>query len=180
MAGVKLAATLMIALLGSYGRGLGNEVDSGKVKMLNQNGKEIGEATLAETPHGVLIRLTLFQKTSNMASGAHALHIHEVGKCEPPFKSAGEHFNPGGQKHGILDKDGGHAGDLPNVHVTDNERLTVEFLAPQLSLGQGKNSLFDSDGSALVMHAKRDDYKTDPAGDAGDRIACGVIEKTSR
>jgi len=153
--------------------------DATKVKMLNAKGQEVGEATLSETPNGVLVSLTLLSNRPGIAPGTHAFHIHETGKCEPPFKSAGDHFNPLGKTHGFLSEHGAHAGDFTNIHVPDKGALTVEFVAPELSLKQGKNTLKDSDGSALIIHAKGDDYKSDPSGEAGDRIACGVIEKSS-
>ena len=109
--------------------------------------------------------------------GVHAFHIHAVGKCEPPdFKSAGPHFNPDQTRHGIMSPEGPHAGDLPNIHVPADGKLEVEFLNPVVTLSQ-ESALLDEDGSAIVIHAGADDYKTDPAGNAGDRIACGVIAK---
>jgi Cu-Zn family superoxide dismutase len=147
-----------------------------KVKMINGNRQEVGDATLSETPSGVLIRVSLRAKPEGISPGTHAIHIHTVGKCDPPFKSAGDHFDPGNKKHGFFSKDGKHLGDLPNIHVPENAPLTVEFMVPQLTLGGGRNSVFDSDGSALVIHQGADDYMTDPAGNAGDRVACGVIE----
>jgi Cu-Zn family superoxide dismutase len=145
------------------------------VPMKNTGGDKVGEAKLTQTPHGVLIQLEL----SKIPAGIRAFHIHEVGECEPPFESAGAHFNPSDKKHGFLDQKGRHAGDLPNIHVPEGGELVVEVLAPQVTLQNGKNSLFDADGSALVIHEKADDYQSDPAGDAGSRIACGVISKSS-
>jgi Cu-Zn family superoxide dismutase len=107
--------------------------------------------------------------------GTHGFHIHTVGKCEPPeFESAGGHFNPDKAKHGYLNNDGPHAGDMPNVHVPDSGKLTVEVLNPLVTLG-AESALLDEDGSSLMLHADPDDYQTDPAGHAGGRIACGVI-----
>ena len=126
------------------------------------------------------MRLALVPNPPCITPGTHAFHVHQVGKCEPPFKSAGDHFNPSTKKHGLLDKGGGHAGDLPNIYVPDRGSLMVEFVAPKFSLKRGKNSLLDSDGSALVIHAQGDDHKSDPAGESGDRIACGVSEKSSK
>ena len=137
-------------------------------------GKKVGEATLDETPNGVLITLAL----SGATPGTHAMHIHEVGKCEPPFKTAGGHFNPAHKKHGILAAEGMHAGDMPNIEVPADGKLTVHVLASGVTLKKGApNSLFDADGSALVLHAKADDNMGDPAGNAGDRMACGVISE---
>jgi superoxide dismutase, Cu-Zn family len=107
--------------------------------------------------------------------GEHAFHIHAFGKCEPPdFKSAGPHFNPDQTRHGYLNPEGSHAGDMPNLHVPADGKLQVEILVPNVSLS-GEAPLLDAEGSALVIHAGADDYKSDPAGNSGDRIACGVI-----
>ena len=138
--------------------------------MANANGESVGEVELSQTPHGTL----LHAKLTGLPPGAHAFHVHTVGKCEPPFKSAGGHFNPDGVKHGILAEDGVHAGDMPNIHVPESGALEIEVLNTLLTLDA---SLFDDDGAAIVIHDGPDDYKTDPAGAAGPRIACGVIEK---
>jgi len=131
-----------------------------------------GESTLQETPHGVLLH-AVFQ---NVPQGWHALHIHEIGKCEPPdFKSAGGHFNPDKKEHGYNNPNGYHAGDLPNVYAGPSGKIDVQLLVPSVTLEKGPNSLLDKDGSALVLHEKADDYKTNPAGNAGKRIGCAVI-----
>jgi Cu-Zn family superoxide dismutase len=136
------------------------------------SGKEVGQAALVQTPHGVLVKLSL----KGAVPGDHAFHVHAVGKCEPPFTSAGGHFNPGGKKHGIEATEGAHAGDMPNLHIPASGELVIEIENPMISLVKGQpTSVFDADGSALVIHAAADDYKTDPTGNAGDRIACGVI-----
>jgi Cu-Zn family superoxide dismutase len=146
---------------------------SAKATLKNAEGKEVGRAALTQTPAGVLIRLTV----KGLPAGDRAFHIHSVGKCEPPFTTAGGHFNPGGRKHGLMAADGHHAGDLPNLHVPAGGELIVEVLNPAVTLEKGKaNSLFGPQGTALVIHAGKDDYKTDPTGDAGGRIACGVVE----
>jgi Cu-Zn family superoxide dismutase len=144
-----------------------------RTELFNAQGEKVGSAVLTETPHGVLIAVELW----NLPPGAHAFHIHATGKCEPPFTTAGGHFNPNARKHGFMNPEGGHAGDLPNAYVGADGKLKFEVLAQQVTLGKGVNSLFDEDGSSLVIHASGDNYKSDPAGDAGPRIACGVITK---
>jgi superoxide dismutase, Cu-Zn family len=135
-------------------------------------GKDVGQVQLRQTPHGVLLKLTL----KGLPAGEHAFHVHAVGKCEPPFTSAGPHFNATGHKHGMDAADGPHSGDMPNLYVPANGELVVEVANPMISLVRGQpGSVFDADGSSIVIHAGADDYKTDPAGNSGDRIACGVI-----
>jgi superoxide dismutase, Cu-Zn family len=144
-----------------------------KAAMKNVDGKDVGTVTLTQTPHGVLLSLSV----KGLPPGEHAFHVHAVGKCEPPFTTAGGHFNPGNKKHGMMAAEGEHAGDMPNLFIPANGELTVEVQNAAITLEKGKpNSVFDTDGSAVIIHANKDDYKTDPTGDAGGRIACGVIE----
>jgi Cu-Zn family superoxide dismutase len=139
----------------------------------NAKGVDVGSVKLSQTPAGLLLTLSV----KGLAPGEHAFHVHAVGKCEPPFTSAGGHFNPGGKKHGIMAAEGHHAGDMPNLHIPSDGALTIEVMNTAITLDKGKpNSVFDGDGSAIVIHAGVDDYKSDPAGNAGDRIACGVIQ----
>jgi superoxide dismutase, Cu-Zn family len=151
-----------------------NSSEMANTQLKDASGKAIGDVDLLQTPAGVLIKLQI----KGLAPGEHAFHVHAVGKCEAPFDSAGPHFNPTNHKHGIMSGEG-HAGDMPNLHVPQSGELSVEVVNPAISLEQGKpNSVFDNDGSALVIHAKADDYRTDPAGNSGDRIACGVIQQS--
>ena len=144
-----------------------------KAALKNAEGKDVGSAALTQTPAGVLIKLSL----KGVPAGERAFHIHGVGKCEPPFTSAGGHFNPGKKKHGVMAAEGAHAGDMPNLHVPASGELVIEVLNAAVTLDKGKaNSLFGPEGTSLIIHAGKDDYKTDPTGDAGGRIACGVIE----
>ncbi|MGO8733369.1 MAG: superoxide dismutase family protein [Terriglobia bacterium] len=143
-----------------------------KAALLNAKGAPVGTATFSEKPNGVQLDL----KVSNLSPGLHGFHIHSVGRCEAPdFKSAGPHFNPEGKQHGWDNPQGHHLGDLQNLDVGSNGKATVRIVVPGVTLGEGPNSLFHEGGASLVIHEKPDDGKTDPAGNAGARIACGVI-----
>lgn len=141
----------------------------------NADGKQIGTATFTPGEGGVRVEVVV----SDLKPGRHGIHIHSVGKCDPPeFKGAGGHFNPAGKHHGLANPEGAHAGDMPNLTVGNDGKATATFIAKGATLGDGKGSLFGPEGTALVIHADADDEKTDPAGNSGARIACGVIEKT--
>ena len=137
------------------------------------DGKDVGTVTLTQTRGGVRLALAL----KGLSPGEHAFHLHAVGKCEPPgFTSAGPHFNPENKKHGKLNKEGHHAGDMDNIRVPANGNVNVTVVDKDITLEKGKpNSVFQDSGTAVVIHANKDDYMTDPAGNAGDRIACGVL-----
>jgi superoxide dismutase, Cu-Zn family len=147
---------------------------SAHADFVNAQGQKIGTATLAQTKSGVKIEVNVAQLTP----GAHGIHVHAVGKCDPPaFTSAGPHFNPDMKKHGKDNPEGPHAGDLNNLEVRADGTAEASFLDKSVTLGDGPNSLFHDGGTALVIHEKADDYKTDPAGNSGARIACGPIQK---
>jgi Cu-Zn family superoxide dismutase len=137
-------------------------------------GKSIGMATLTPAEGGVKVGVTV----SGIAPGLHGFHVHAVGKCEgPDFKSAGGHFNPGSKEHGLENPKGSHAGDMPNLSVGADGTGKGEYVARGASLEAGAGSLFPEGGTAVVLHAAADDMKSDPAGNAGARIACGVVER---
>lgn len=138
----------------------------------DKDGKEVGAATLIETPEGVRVAVTGYR----LPPGSHGLHVHAVGRCDPPdFTSAGGHFNPGGKQHGRLNPAGAHAGDLPNLVVAASGEAGIDVSTKAFSLAPGPNSLLGEKGTSIVVHANPDDEKTDPTGNSGGRIACGVV-----
>jgi Cu-Zn family superoxide dismutase len=170
---LKYLAIALPALALCLGASTADAQMKARADLFNSKGVPLGIVDLVQTPNGVL----LSAKFNKMPAGTHAFHVHAVGKCELQFKSAGGHYNPRNRKHGILTAGGIHAGDMPNVHVPASGSLTIEVLNPNITLEKGKdNTVFDADGSAIVLHAKGDDYKSQPSGAAGGRIACGVIK----
>jgi len=145
-------------------------------ELKNAQGANVGTAKFSSTANGVKVSV----KVSQMTPGEHGIHIHTVGKCEAPaFTTAGGHFNPTGAHHGAKNSQEPHphVGDLDNLNVGQNGRASATFTINGATLADGQNSLFHEGGTALVIHAKADDLMSDPSGNSGDRIACGVIEK---
>jgi Cu-Zn family superoxide dismutase len=146
--------------------------ETAKAMLKDAKGEDVGSVSLTQTSAGVLLQLSL----KGVPAGEHAFHIHAVGKCEPSgFDSAGGHFNPGNAHHGMMSGPG-HAGDMPNLHAPASGALDLEVLNAAITLDKDKpNSVFHPGGTAIVVHAGKDDYVSDPAGNAGGRIICGVI-----
>ena len=136
------------------------------------DGRPVGSVTLTEDTTGVAMKLD----ASAIAAGTHGLHLHEKGLCEgPKFESAGAHWNPTNKKHGRDNPEGVHLGDLANLEVPASGTASISLQVTGVLVGSGVNPLADADGTSLVVHAKADDYKTDPSGNSGDRVACAVI-----
>src|SRR5688572_31035681 len=142
---------------------VGPDVPPAHAILADAKSRQIGEAQFRETPHGVLLKLDL----RSAPPGVHAVHLHEVGRCDgPTFESAGAHVAISERQHGFLEVSGPHTGDLPNLDVPASGRLTVEYLVPDVTLGRGQGSLMDADGSTLVIHERKDDYISNPAGNS--------------
>jgi Cu-Zn family superoxide dismutase len=164
---VALATLRPVAVLAASG-------PTGHATLKDAQGQDVGTARFRPAKGGVRVQV----EVAHLSAGKHGIHIHAAGKCDAPdFKSAGGHFNPGAKKHGLHSPEGAHAGDLPNLVVAKDGKAKASFVAKGATLGDGDGSLFGPDGTALVIHAAPDDDKTDPSGNSGDRVACGVIEK---
>jgi superoxide dismutase, Cu-Zn family len=149
---------------------------TGRATIRNASGATLGVLLLEPTSKGVHITGTL----TGLPAGTHGIHLHTVGLCDPAaFSTAGGHFNPSSAHHGLENPAGPHAGDLPNITVNPNGVVAVDLTTPRVTLGAtAPTGVFDSDGTAIVIHTGPDDQRTDPAGNSGARIACGVVERS--
>ncbi|HEX7980055.1 MAG TPA: superoxide dismutase family protein [Gemmatimonadaceae bacterium] len=157
----------------SPGAGTGRRASA---TLVDANGRDLGTVQFAERSPGVVVLTGMLH---DLPPGSHGIHLHAVGQCDGAnaFASAGAHFNPGARKHGLDSPEGPHAGDLPMVVVGADGRATLNMSTNRVTLGEGPTSLFDADGSSLVLHAAPDDQRTDPSGNSGARIACGVVKR---
>lgn len=171
LATAALAGTMGLALAQSADT---TTTDTMTANLMNLDGESVGTVTFAATPSGMA---HVTAELSGLEAGVRGFHVHEVGECDAAggFESAGGHY-AGDHEHGVVDG-GPHPGDFPNIHIPESGVLTVEYFTDRISVGSdGENPLADADGSAVMIHSGADDYTSQPAGDAGDRIACGVIE----
>jgi superoxide dismutase, Cu-Zn family len=169
---LKLLCVTMLVILTAACSMSTEQASQATAELKDKDGKAVGVATFRESSGGVTVDVNV----KGLTPGLHAVHVHAVGRCDAPaFTSAGGHFNPAQKKHGYKSPEGAHAGDLPNMLVAKDGTGRFESFTDGMTLKPGATSVFDKDGSALVIHAGVDDNVTDPTGNAGDRAACGII-----
>ncbi len=171
---IVLLAVLLVLFFMVAASARGTEVKHASAVLKDAGGKEVGRATLMEDDKGIV---HVEVRVKGLSPGPHATHIHENGSCGPTFAAAGAHFNPTGRHHGFKNPEGPHAGDLPDVEVNSAGDGYLSTTTDLVTLSPGPASLFNGNGTALVVHALPDDNVSDPAGNSGDRIACGVIKE---
>lgn len=147
--------------------------ESAVAAMWGVDGAAMGTVTLEQGPNGVWVSADV----SGLTAGGHGFHIHTVGSCSPDFSEAGGHFAPDDHGHGFMHSEGAHAGDLPNIHAGSDGTARADFFTDRVTLAaDAMTSVFDADGSAIIIHAKPDTYGAEAG--AGDRVACGVITRS--
>lgn len=173
---VALAAALLVLVAASVAHAHPSFRGFAWARILDTGGETVGVALLTQKKDEVRV----FAWASGLTPGKHGIHLHAVGSCESPgFTTAGSHFDPEGKKHGLHNPEGAHGGDLPNMETRENGLGILRADTDRASLGEGPKSPFDADGAATVIHAAEDDQATDPTGNSGVRVACGVIQKVS-
>lgn len=171
-----LVALLAAALVVSVAAARGNGALRASATLVDTAGNVVGQAKFTEDATG---RLRVNVQAKGISSGPHGIHLHAVGSCSPDFAAAGGHHNPLGRQHGLLNPHGAHGGDLPNLVINSAGRGHLNAISERATLSPGPITLLDADGSALIIHAGEDDQITDPTGNSGGRIACGVITATN-
>ncbi|MDQ3459516.1 MAG: superoxide dismutase family protein [Deinococcota bacterium] len=167
---------LIFSLIIACSTAIAQQEAQARAELQDADGNTVGHATFSSTEDGAVRIQVELEGLEAAAGGEHGVHLHETGECEPPdFESAGGHFNPTDAEHGLLNPGGPHAGDLPNIHVDEDGNASYEVTTLLISLDEGERSILDGDGAALVIHVDADDHITDPSGESGDRIACGVV-----
>jgi Cu-Zn family superoxide dismutase len=170
-----MVISLSMALVGTAGA----QGTRASAQLEDTDGNSVGTADFVEGPGGLNITVKLQPGQQGVEPGEHGIHFHETGDISPDFEAAGEHFNPTNAQHGFNNPRGPHSGDLENITVNEDGSASYTTTTNLATLSAGPNSLLDSDGSALVIHAQADDYDTDPSGESGDRVAGGVIREVA-
>ena len=174
-----LAAALTVAYAGAATPGTEGAQLGASAELVNAQGNVVGDANFTESEgdDGPFVTVQVgLTPDAGLEPGEYGLHLHQVGACTPTFDAAGDHFNPADAQHGLLDPDGAHAGDLPNLVVAADGSTSYVVSTRLVTLSEGETSLLDGDGSAIIIHADADDYLSDPSGRSGDRIICGVLQ----
>ena len=164
------AAVTAIIALSSCASYTPQNAERADVPMRDVMGRDLGTLTLSNTTGGLMLTGVV----RGLPPGTHGIHVHTTGRCEAPFASAGSHWNPMGRMHGTQNAQGPHLGDMPNIVVGPDSSATVNVISSGGTL-RGADRLLDADGAAVVIHAVADDYRTDPSGNSGSRVACGVV-----
>jgi Cu-Zn family superoxide dismutase len=166
----------VLAAIGAAGAALAHFEGIPITEVRKADGTLVARAMIYESRRGIEIRV----QAAGLVPGVYGVHVHAVGRCDgPAFESAGPHWNPVGRRHGTLNPEGHHLGDLPNIEVTA-EGGRLEFTIVGAEFQATEHPLFDADGASVVIHAAPDDYRTDPSGNSGARIACGVLQSVER
>jgi len=172
-------AAVIVSLSMAFVGTAGAQGARASAQLEDTGGNPVGTADFVEEPNGLNIIVNLQPGQQGVEPGVHGIHIHETGDVTPDFEAAGEHFNPTNLQHGFNNPNGPHSGDLENIPVNEDGSASYATTTNLATLSAGPNSLLDSDGSALVIHAQADDYQTDPSGESGDRDAAGVIREVA-